>query len=674
MAFCRVIVFLGWILSVTGVFGESASPTALEQHLIEDFNKVPIDGEIWHTYPRAPGNSIRFRLDASERQGERGHSLHLSYTFASAKAAEIGFRLKLPALDASAYDHLVFWVKGDKRQGFATSFKVEFKRPEPNVPGLKEKGSFVVTGVIDAWRRVWVPLNFMTGLRQWTELTDLVISFHSRRSAIKQGAYYFDEIVLLKTDRPGPSVWDKVIPIKKKNWEAALGGREAAKSQLQARLVGWPSRFLTDRKSLPRTDREFLWRLARDTWRGLEALQDRLHGLPIDNVRFGTGSVELADAQIGDYTSLTNIGLHLIAVVAAHELGLITAAQALERLRTTLATLERLETYQGFFYNYYDTTTLERTSNFISFVDSAWLTAGLMVARMSFPEVHGPCTALIERGDYGFFYDTVAEHMRHGYYVNLPSASEYHYGVLYAEPRIGSLIAIGKGDVPAVHWFRTVRTFPPEYTWQSQRPRAYDIKVVRGGYELYGGYYRWQGVDYIPSWGGSMFEALMPTLVLDEPSYAPESLGRNDRAHAEIQRRHALEALGYPVWGLSPSSTPDGNGYSEYGVKVLGSRGYGAGAVTPHAAALALSVTPLPAIANLRELAERYEVYGEYGFYDAVEPVSGEVAPKYLALDQSMLFIAVANYLKDHCIQRRFASDPIARRALPILRDEDFFD
>lgn len=136
----------------------------------------------------------------------------------------------------------------------------------------------------------------------------------------------------------------------------------------------------------------------------------------------------------------------------------------------------------------------------------------------------------------------------------------------------------------------------------------------------------------------------------------------------------ALEALGYPVWGLSPSSTPDGNGYSEYGVKVLGSRGYGAGAVTPHAAALALSVTPLPAIANLRKLTERYEIYGEYGFYDAVEPVSGEVAPKYLALDQSMLFIAVANYLKDHCIQRRFASDPIARRALPILRDEDFFD
>ncbi|HZC03946.1 MAG TPA: hypothetical protein VE844_22165, partial [Gammaproteobacteria bacterium] len=86
---------------------------------------------------------------------------------------------------------------------------------------------------------------------------------------------------------------------------------------------------------------------------------------------------------------------------------------------------------------------------------------------------------------YGFFYDTVAEHMRHGYYVNLPSASEYHYGALYAEPRIGSFIAIGKGDVPAAHWFRMVRIFPPEYTWQSSGPgpmalRSFEIMSYMG--------------------------------------------------------------------------------------------------------------------------------------------------------------------------------------------------
>jgi len=61
--------------------------------------------------------------------------------------------------------------------------------------------------------------------------------------------------------------------------------------------------------------------VARDTWRGLEALSDRQHGLPVDNVRFIKGSLALADARIGDYTNITNVGLSLIAVVAAHELG-----------------------------------------------------------------------------------------------------------------------------------------------------------------------------------------------------------------------------------------------------------------------------------------------------------------------------------------------------------------
>jgi hypothetical protein len=89
---------------------------------------------------------------------------------------------------------------------------------------------------------------------------------------------------------------------------------------------------------------------------------------------------------------------------------------------------------------------------------------------------------------------------------------------------------------------------------------------------------------------------------------------------------------------------------------------------------LALSVAPEAAITNLRRLAERYEIYGEYGFYDAVDPQSGAVAYKYLSLDQSMLFIAVANYLTDHSIQKRFASDPIVQKALPIIAEENFFE
>src|SRR5207245_8680196 len=116
-------------------------------------------------------------------------------------------------------------------------------------------------------------------------------------------------------------------------------------------------------------------------------------------------------------------------------------------------------------------------------------------------------------------------------------------------------------------------------------------KEVRGQ-AFFGGYYEWKGTKYVPSWGGSMFEALMPALVLDEARSAPRSRGASAAAHVDVQRRFAVEELGYPVWGLSPSMTPGRDVYGEYGARALGVLGYGGGAVTPHAAALALAVTP----------------------------------------------------------------------------------
>jgi hypothetical protein len=280
---------------------------------------------------------------------------------------------------------------------------------------------------------------------------------------------------------------------------------------------------------------------------------------------------------------------------------------------------------------------------------------------------------LIQRVNYAFFYDAKRRQMSHGYYVHRRARSRYHYGVLYTEARLGALIAIGKGEVPESLWFDMVRTYPAQCAGQTLAPTAMHLKTVRG-YKLNAGYYEWGGLRYVPSWGGSIFEALMPVLVLDEARHAPRSLGANDLIHALVQRRYATEQLGYPVWGASPSAIPGSPGYREYGVRVLGARGYRDGVVTPHAAALALLVTPDAALANLRQLAKRYDIYGEYGFYDAVDPSSGRVAHTYLTLDQAMSFIAAANYLKSHCIQERFASDPITQHALPVIAAEAFFD
>lgn len=470
-----------------------------------------------------------------------------------------------------------------------------------------------------------------------------------------------------------PPVGEIVVAVKKQAWERALGGQAAAIPYIQARLVGWPQRLLVEKESLPSTDQAFALRLAHDTWQGLDALSDRENGLPMDNVYFVGGTVSVPPARIGDYTSGTNIGMRLTAIVAAHELQLISRAAAVEKIQRVLNTVKRLETYRGFLFNFYDTTSLERTSNFVSFVDSSWLTAGLMVVRTALPELAAACTQLITATDFSFFYDRDTQQISHGYHVQSRTRSPYAYGMLYTEARLGSLIAIGKGDVPEEQWFAMVRTFPAACGGQLLTPQHTRTKLV-DGHPVAAGYYEWQGRRYVPSWGGSMFEALMPALLLDEQRCAPKSLGANDAAHAEVQQRYADSELGYPVWGLSPSAMPAGDSYGEYGVQILGVRGYPAGAVTPHASALALAVAPEAALANLRALAQRYSIYGDYGFYDAVDPVSGAVAYKYLTLDQSMLFIALANYLNDHCIQKHFAADPIVQKVLPMIGEEDFFD
>jgi hypothetical protein len=257
--------------------------------------------------------------------------------------------------------------------------------------------------------------------------------------------------------------------------------------------------------------------------------------------------------------------------------------------------------------------------------------------------------------------------MYHGWWVQPPGPSRYHYGVLYAESRLGSVLAIGMGAAPPSHWFRMTRTFPAACDWQTQTPRDRREQTVLGE-TFWGGHYVWEDVEYVPSWGGSMFEALMPTLVLDEARWAPESLGVNDRAHVTVQQR-----AGGELWGASPSLRPDGDGYGEYGIHALGMLGYRPGAITPHASALAITVTPEAAIANLRALAARFPCYGDWGFYDAVDPATGDVARSYLTLDQAMSFIALANHLCDRCIQRRFAADPIVQRALPTIGAERFF-
>ena len=168
--------------------------------------------------------------------------------------------------------------------------------------------------------------------------------------------------------------------------------------------------------------------------------------------------------------------------------------------------------------------------------------------------------------------------------------------------------------------------------------------------------------------------ALYPHMTTRENLDFPLRMRRLDRDDRTARVGRVAESLGLPAWGFSSSATMAPGGYGEHGVPDLGTIGYSPGVVTPHAAALALAVDPAAAVADLREIARRYPAYGDFGFYDAVDPATGAVAPVYLTLDQAMTFLAVANRLCDGCVQQHFAADPIATRALAVVGDERFFE
>ena len=167
----------------------------------------------------------------------------------------------------------------------------------------------------------------------------------------------------------------------------------------------------------------------------------------------------------------------------------------MNRLKLTLTSIENLEKFHGFPYNYYDITIFQRTSNFISFVDSGWLAAGLIVVKNAFPEELGKrCQALIDPMDFSFFYDPVEDQMYHGFYTNINYYSEYHYGAFYTEPRAISYIAIGKGDVPKEHWFALLRTFPEDMVLADAEAENRMEKTYLGC-KTFGGYYVYEDIE-----------------------------------------------------------------------------------------------------------------------------------------------------------------------------------
>jgi hypothetical protein len=511
-----------------------------------------------------------------------------------------------------------------------------------------------------------------------------------------------------------------------------------------------PPRKSTDGQGLTTAQRAELQAIARDTWRFYNTDVDPSTHLPMDNVTFAGGSS--TPTGYGRYTSAANIGVYLWAVVAAHDLGLISRPAARTKLQQILRAVQNLKRSNGFLYQWYDTTDGQVIRNpgdidctgepaptfdncyFISNVDNGWYASGLIVARQAMPELKHEVDNLIKPMNFGLFYDARPEthcntnpaiagnqptgQMYGGYYVGLPPdqgdnwTHYYHNGALYSDPRISAYIGMGLHQMPGNVWWRSWRELPPpapfpdcqatdpDFSWQGQWPmpgswQTYPDPQSGQAFPVWEGHYVYPESDlsFIPTFAGGMFEGLMANEVVPETSWGPRSFGLADARTADVQIKYATEQLGLPVWGMSPSSTPDDSGgYNGYGVEGLTFPYYGAGAdanhpneglsqchgcatedvVTPHASFLALDVAAQQAFANIETLRSQYPgVYGVDGFFDAVNPTTGSVGHRYLVLDQSMIMAALDNALNHRQLQGYFAKDPVSWAARRYLGIED---
>jgi cyclic beta-1,2-glucan synthetase len=241
-----------------------------------------------------------------------------------------------------------------------------------------------------------------------------------------------------------------------------------------------------------------------------------------------------------------------------------------------------------------------------------------------------------------------------GYHVESQVESQileaYHYQLLASESQITSLVAIAKGDVPQSHWLHL------------GRPLTHV-----------------DGMRTLLSWSGTMFEYLMPSLLMRR--YEGTLLYQSDRASVERQMAYARQ-IGTP-WGISESGyfhfdAAENYQYGPFGVPGLGTkpRGDWDPVIAPYASILALPLYPQAVMQNLARF-ENLKMWGLYGLYEAVDfrdrlKTGGThaIVRSYMVHHQGMILLSLCNYLLDQRMVRRFHADPRIETVELLLQEQ----
>ncbi len=259
-------------------------------------------------------------------------------------------------------------------------------------------------------------------------------------------------------------------------------------------------------------------------------------------------------------------------------------------------------------------------------------------------------TGELSRMEYDFLFDKERRLLTIGYNVGERRRDAGYYDLLASEARLCNFVAIAQGQLPQESWFTLGRLLTAT-----------------------------SGEPVLLSWSGSMFEYLMPLLVM--PTYENTLLDQTYKAAVARQIEYGKKRA--VPWGISESSYNMIDVHLNYQYRAFGVPGLGlkrglAGdmVIAPYASALALMVAPEEACLNLQRLSdEGFE--GKYGFYEAIDYTpsrlprgqSSAVVRSFMAHHVGMSLLSLAYLLLDRPMQKRFESDPVFQATMLLLHE-----
>ncbi|MBR0229630.1 MAG: hypothetical protein IJQ62_14885 [Clostridia bacterium] len=394
-------------------------------------------------------------------------------------------------------------------------------------------------------------------------------------------------------------------------------------------------------RPMTQKDAEDARKIARRTWEFFEdsVSADTLF-LPPDNVQ------EEPKKGPALRTSPTNMGLYLLSCCAAHILGFLPIGELSQKIHDSLNTLETLETWQGHFYNWYSLRTGEPLGpRFVSTVDSGNCAACLLccaqLLRAWLPRLTEEGRSLPARLDalaHGMDFSALYDEKAHLFYVGWEAEARRftpsHYDCLASEARLTSFIAIMLGQTERKHW------------------RYLNRAVTKAGL----------GAALL-SWGGTMFEYLLPQLFLPliPGTLIGESCLNAVRAQmaADPNRPFGVSESGY--YAFDPEMNYQ---YRAFGLPLLARSGETAGStVAPYASMLAFPFFPRACAKNMRRM-QRLGWEDAHGFFEAADwgkDHKPRVVQSHMAHHQAMILCALCNALENGALVRAFMTLPAAK-------------